>query len=142
MRAFNTAAVSSLLLFLLVGCAEEQQRDDHTEAPADTDAVAEQSAAVPALLQVVKIRSSLSEEDLLRTARERAELFRELPGLLQKYYVRLGEEGEYGGFYFWESREAMMNFRESDLPKTMPEAYRLTEPPRVEVYEVMFQLRE
>ncbi len=142
MKSLKLVVVSSVLLFLLVGCADETERGEIAQQPADTISAVEESAVVPAILQVVKIKSGLSEEDLLKTAKERAEKFRELPGLLQKYYVRLGAEGEYGGYYFWESREAMMNFRESDLPKTMPEAYKLTEPPSVEVYEVMFQLRE
>ncbi len=133
MRSVQSMWVVGMLLFLFVGC---------DEAAGDREMVEESPALVPVILQVVKIKSSLSEEELLTTAKERATQFRKLPGLLQKYYVKLGPEGEYGGFYFWESREAMESFQKSDLPKTMPAAYQLTEPPSVEVYEVMFQLRE
>lgn len=142
MRSVKSMLVVGMLLFLFVGCEEAAGDREMVAEREETPQVVESPALVPAILQVVKIKSSLSEEELLERAKERAEKFRELPGLIQKYYVRLGAEGEYGGYYFWESREAMMNFRESDLPKTMPEAYKLTEPPSVEVYEVMFQLRE
>lgn len=134
--------ICCLLFGAVVGCGDEAGNSESTEQAADTTAVVEGASVTPAILQVVKIKSSLSEEDLLTKAKERAEQFRALPGLIQKYYVKLGPEGEYGGYYLWESREAMLSFRDSELAKTMPGAYQLTEPPSVEVLEVMFQLRE
>lgn len=37
------------------------------------------------LLQIVKLRTELSEDELLKIAHERAPQFRALPGLVQKY---------------------------------------------------------
>jgi len=93
------------------------------------------------ILQVVKLKSSLSEEELLTVAHERAPRFRAIPGLIQKYYVRAQGEGEFAGVYLWDSPESLAAFRDSDLAKSIPAAYQLVEPPVVEVGEVLFPLR-
>ena len=94
------------------------------------------------IIQIVRLKTRLSEDELMARANERAPRFRELPGLVQKYYVKLGEEGSYGGVYFWDSIESMKTFRESQLAASIPEAYQVIEPPDIEVVDVLFQLRE
>ena len=94
------------------------------------------------ILLTVKLRSSLSEKELLRIAEERAPEFRAIPGLLQKYYVRREGPGAFGGVYLWESMEAAAAYRESDLAKSMAAAYQVLEPPTIEVSEVLFPLRD
>ena len=93
-------------------------------------------------LQIIRLRSELSEEELLRIAHERAPQFRAIPGLLQKYYVRRAGPGEYAGVYVWDSAESLAAFRESELARSIPEAYRLVEPPEIEIGEVLFPLRD
>lgn len=94
------------------------------------------------ILQYVKLRTALPEEELMRIARERAPEFRAIDGLVQKYYVRREEPGEFGGVYIWDSAESLAAFRESSLAQTIAAAYRVTEPPEVEIAEVLFPLRE
>ena len=94
------------------------------------------------IIQIVNLKSDLSEDELLTIAHERAEQFRKVPGLVQKYYMRRQNEGEYAGVYLWDSMESLMAFRESDLFKSIPAAYQLEEPPVVEVGEVVFPLRD
>lgn len=94
------------------------------------------------IIQIVELRTELSEAELLAVAHERAPQFRALPGLVQKYYVRREGPGEYAGVYLWDSRESMEAFRDSDLARSIPEAYRVTEPPVVEAGEVLFPLRD
>lgn len=94
------------------------------------------------ILQVVKLRTELSEEELLEIAHERAPQFRAVPGLVQKYYVRREGPGEFAGVYLWDPQESLAAFRDSDLARSIPEAYRVAEPPAVEVGEVLFPLRE
>ena len=94
------------------------------------------------ILQIVTLRSALSEEELLDIARDRAPQFRAIPGLVQKYYVRREGPGEFAGVYLWDSRESLAAYRESDLAKSIAEAYRVVEPPTIEVGEVLFPLRE
>jgi len=94
------------------------------------------------IMQIVKLKSSLPDEELLRIAHERAPQFRAIPGLVQKYYVRGEGEGAFAGVYLWDSKQSLAAFRASDLAKSIPEAYQLAEPPVIEVGEVVFPLRE
>ncbi|MEZ4811429.1 MAG: hypothetical protein R2819_13810 [Allomuricauda sp.] len=94
------------------------------------------------ILLLVKVKSPLSEEELLERAKEREPLFKAFPGLLQKYYVKLGEPGHYGGVYVWDSMESLQAYKESDLAKSIPEAYEMTEAPKIEVMDIIFQLRD
>jgi len=93
------------------------------------------------ILLTVRFRTTLSEEELLRVAKERVPLFKAIPGLVQKYYVRGQDEGEYRGVYLWESMESLAEYRESELAKTIAAAYKVVEPPVIEMGEVMFPLR-
>jgi len=94
------------------------------------------------VLQVVKLKTSLSEDELLAIAHERAPRFRAMPGLIQKYYVRGQDEGEFAGVYLWDSMESLDAFRASDLAKSIADAYRVLEPPVIELSEVLFPLRD
>ena len=62
--------------------------------------------------------------------------------LLQKYYLKRGNAGEYAGVYIWDSKESMAAFVKSDLANSIAVAYGLSEPPLVEVSEIMFPLRD
>jgi len=94
------------------------------------------------IIEIVKLKSELSEEELLRIAKERKPQFEALPGLLQKYYVKLGQPGQYGGVYVWDSKESQQSYRESDLAASIPQAYKIIEAPDIEILDVLFQLRE
>jgi hypothetical protein len=61
------------------------------------------------ILQLIKLKSSLPEEELLKKAREREPQFKSIPGLVQKYYVKIGESGQYGRVYVWDSPEALQS---------------------------------
>ncbi|MGW8316522.1 MAG: YdhR family protein [Bacteroidales bacterium] len=94
------------------------------------------------IIQIIKLKSGLTEEELLKVAREREPMFRAIPGLLQKYYTKLDQPGQYGGVYVWDSKESLQEYRASDLATSIPEAYQLIEAPDIEVLDVLFQLRE
>lgn len=93
-------------------------------------------------IQFVKFESGLSEDEVLSTAKERSDQFRALPGLIQKYYVRLNEPNHYGGIYIWDSKESMVAYRESDLAASIPSAYKVKGKPDIEIIDTLFQLRE
>lgn len=93
------------------------------------------------IIQVVKFRPGLTDEEVRATMNERAPQFRALPGLLQKYYMREEATGEYAGFYFWDSAESLQAFRASELARTIPQAYQAQGTPRVETFEELFTLR-
>lgn len=94
------------------------------------------------ILQTVTFSSGLSEEELLRIARQRVPQFLAIPGLLQKYYVKGNEPGQYRGVYIWDSVESLEEFRRSDLAASIPTAYQVLAPPKVERMEILFPLRD
>ena len=94
------------------------------------------------IIQSVRLKSNLPEDELLKRALERAPQCEAMPGLLQKYYLNLPEDGEYMGFYIWDSMESLLAFRETDLAKSIPAAYEVVGPPTIEVSKMMFQLRD
>jgi heme-degrading monooxygenase HmoA len=93
------------------------------------------------ILQIIKLKSNLPEEELLKRAREREPQFKTIPGLVQKYYVKTDQPGQYGGIYVWDSPESLQSYRESDLAKSIPEAYEIIEAPNIEIMDILFQLR-
>ncbi|MEH0155187.1 hypothetical protein V6R21_13660 [Limibacter armeniacum] len=94
------------------------------------------------VIQIIKIKSKLSEEEVMRVAMERAPQFEAIPGIIQKYYIRLGGPGEFGGVYIWDSIESLKAFKESELATSIAQAYQALEPPSVEVVDIIYQLRD
>lgn len=95
-----------------------------------------------AIMLIVKAKTELPDEDFLRIAHEREAQFEAIPGLIQKYYIKTNESGEYGGVYIWDSMESLKKFRESDLAATIGQAYQTVGNPSMEVVDIMFELRD
>ena len=96
----------------------------------------------PALALLVRFRSELSYEEVVRVIDDRAPDFRALDGLHQKYYLQDAESGEYAGFYLWNSPDDLAEYRESELRASIATAYQTVGEPRVELYKVIKPLRE
>ena len=94
------------------------------------------------IIQFVKFKSGLSDEEALRIMRERMPEFAALPGLIQKYYSREETTGEFAGIYLWDSQESLDKFRQSELAKSIPIAYEAQGTPRIELLDVIDKLRE
>jgi heme-degrading monooxygenase HmoA len=100
------------------------------------------SDARPTVMLIVRgLKSRLSHDELERRYRERMPQFRDVPGLLQKFYSYDSSTEEWSGIYIWESEESAAAYLESDLRKSIPSAYELTEPPRVERFPIVDVLR-
>jgi hypothetical protein len=93
------------------------------------------------IVQFIHFETSLSEKELLAVAEERLPQFRAIPSLVQKYYLKLDKPNHYGGFYIWDSPEATAKYRDSDLAKSIPSAYKIVGAPDIRAYEVVFPLR-
>jgi hypothetical protein len=93
------------------------------------------------IVQFVTFPSGLSDAEVRRTMEARAPQFRALPGLLQKYYGRERESGEFCGIYIWDSEESLAAFRASALARSIPDAYQVARRPRVAIFDVLFALR-
>lgn len=94
------------------------------------------------LLLLVRLRSSLPRDEIMRVMRERMPEFRAIEGLQQKYYLEDARTGEYAGLYLWRSESDLAEFNESGLRASIAEAYAVEGEPRVEVYSVITPLRE
>jgi len=77
------------------------------------------------IAQIVPFKSRLTDEQVLERYEARSPQYRAMPGLVQKYYLRFTETGEHGAVYLWESEEALKAFGESELRRTIPDAYEI-----------------
>jgi heme-degrading monooxygenase HmoA len=93
------------------------------------------------VLLLVRFKSALPLEEVKRRYRERMPQFRAQSGLIQKYYAHDDETGEWAGVYFWDSRRSLDEFLASDLRKSIPDTYEIEGAPRVEVIDVIEELR-
>jgi hypothetical protein len=81
-------------------------------------------------------------EDIEKTSESRADKYRQVSGLMQKYYVLDKENDRVGGVFVFDSQESLVAFRESDLAKSTGEAYKFLEPPHTQALEIAKVLRE
>jgi hypothetical protein len=56
--------------------------------------------------------------------------------LLQKVYLSF-EDGRHGAFHLWDSKDSLDRFQQSDLARTIPDAYQVEGTPDVELAEVV-----
>ncbi|MDH5378754.1 MAG: hypothetical protein OEX00_10550 [Gammaproteobacteria bacterium] len=94
------------------------------------------------IIATVTFESELTEQEAFQIAEERLPMFKKIPGLLQKYYVKTAQPNFYSGVYIWDSMESLKTFRESELAKTIPAAYRVKGAPNVVVGEIFTVLRD
>ena len=95
----------------------------------------------PGVLLVVRFKSALATDELERRYKERLPEFRNLPGLLQKYYIHDPASDEWGGIYLWDSQASLNDYLASDLRKSIPDVYEIVGAPRVETHPVADVLR-
>lgn len=91
--------------------------------------------------QIVRFRSGLTEDEVLERYRSRAHRYRELGGLVQKYYLRYAT-GEHGAVYLWRSEEDLRAFRNSELGRSISDAYRVEGTTEPLTGEVVMTLRD
>jgi hypothetical protein len=88
------------------------------------------------IVSLVRFKSRLADDAVQATFEERADHYRNVPGLMEKIYLQFRESGEFGAVYVWDSEKALMDFRETELARTIPEAYQVEETPLVELADV------
>ncbi len=93
------------------------------------------------VIHFVQIKTRLAQEEVRQIMEERAPRFREVAGLVQKYYGYEPSSGAFCGCYIFDSEESRQAFRQSEPARTIPVAYQAEEV-RVEAYEVLFPLYE
>ena len=93
-----------------------------------------------AAILFVRAKSQLDEDELESRLLERRPRFLDVPGLVQKIYGRDEATGDVCGIYFFETQAALEAFSKTELAKTIPTAYEVSEIRR-EVYDVLYPLR-
>jgi hypothetical protein len=88
------------------------------------------------IVSLVRFKSTLSDDAVQAMFEERADRYREVPGLVEKIYLRFRETGEFGAVYVWDTEKALMDFRETELARTIADAYQVEEAPLVELGDV------
>ena len=92
---------------------------------------------------LVKFKSTFNAEKLLNVCQQDLETFRNVPGLIQKYYIAEEGTGALSGFYIFETKSAREAFWTSDLAKTIPAQYGvIPETLRVEQYDMAIVLND
>jgi len=92
---------------------------------------------------LVKFNSTFNAEKLLNVCQQDLETFRNVPGLIQKYYIAEEGTGALSGFYIFETKSARAAFWTSDLAKTIPAQYGvIPETLRVEQYDMAIVLND
>ena len=91
---------------------------------------------------ILLFKSGIQLDEIVATSESRADQYRKVKGLLQKYYVSDPATEHLGGVFLFDSKENLEAFRESQLAKSTAEAYKFTEPPRIQILTIMKQLRE
>ena len=87
----------------------------------------------------VRAKSTLDQAELDNRLLERRPRFLDVPGLVQKIYGRDESTGDVCGIYFFEDQNALAEYRKTELAKTIPSAYEVSEI-RMETYEILYPL--
>ena len=93
-------------------------------------------------LLIFLFKSGLPYEEIMKTSDERADQYKKVPGLIQKYYVLDKSNDRVGGVFVFDSIEKLQAFKESELAKSTSEAYKFKEPPHTQVLEIAKVLHE
>ncbi|WP_242086945.1 hypothetical protein [Aestuariivivens sediminis] len=93
------------------------------------------------VMQMVRFKTRLSEKELYEVAKKREPQFKAIAGIVQKYYLKLGDH-EYGGVYVWDTMESLQVFKASELAASIPDAYHVIGSPTIEIMDILFQLRD
>lgn len=88
----------------------------------------------------VRFRSAKSIDEARAISEASVPLFRQMSGLIEKYYVENRETGEVGGVYVWETLEQLQAYVDGPVVAAMPERFAMPEPPRLEILEVRGEL--
>jgi heme-degrading monooxygenase HmoA len=142
MEAIKFAVFYALVFMFFFGCTDKTEKSKTNESTEKE--MIEETLSHPAgtIMLIVKAKTELPEQEFLKIAKEREPQFAAIPGLIQKYYIKTKNPGEYGGVYIWDSVESLNKYRESDLAATIAQAYKTIGPPSTEIIDILFELRE
>ncbi len=77
------------------------------------------------IVSIVRFRSKLPDDAVQEAFEQRSDRYRQVPGLVEKIYLRFRETGESGAVYVWDSEESLEQFRASELGRTIASTYEI-----------------
>jgi heme-degrading monooxygenase HmoA len=93
------------------------------------------------IVSLVRFESKLLDGEVQATFEERSHSYRKVPGLVEKLYLRFRDTGGYGAVYVWESEDDLIRFRETELARSIPTAYRIGGAASFEIADVRLVVR-
>jgi hypothetical protein len=91
----------------------------------------------------VKFKSTYDAKELTGLFHKHLQLFKNVPGLIEKYYLSEDNTGAISGIYIFESKTARDAFWNSELAKDIPGTYGvILDTIRVENFEVTIDMNE
>jgi hypothetical protein len=94
---------------------------------------------------LVFFKSGLSMKEALALIETRADSYRHVKGLLQKFWIHDESSGHLGGIYVFDSKDSLVAFQNSAMAKGIADAYRFVEPPTkraLKVTHVLYQRKK
>ncbi|NMM83315.1 hypothetical protein B2J88_02910 [Rhodococcus sp. SRB_17] len=88
----------------------------------------------------VRFRSEKSREELQAMSVASLPMFRQMPGLVEKYFVENTVTGEVGGIYVWETLEQVQGYLNGPVIAAMPGRFAMPKPLTYEILEVADEL--
>jgi heme-degrading monooxygenase HmoA len=85
---------------------------------------------------LIMFKSDLPKEKVIKNFEARADLYRAVPGLVQKYYIHDDATGHFGGIHIFDTHESAEEFMNSDLVKSIGSAQRSNEAPTIRLLQV------
>ena len=82
------------------------------------------------------MKNQVPEEEQKKGLEQVVNIFKQVPGLKQKYFIADPRTGEAGGIYIFESQEALDNYLQSDVWRNVVLA-NVKEEPRIETFVVI-----
>jgi hypothetical protein len=88
---------------------------------------------------IFKTKEQSSEEEQRQLMSKLVEVYKNVPGIKQKYFLADPKTGEVGGFYAFESQEAVDEYLKSDVYKQVVLSNTQVEP-KVETFIIIASL--
>lgn len=88
-----------------------------------------------------KFRTAMTDDAIVAHMDSRREIFREVEGLLQKYYCREPETGAFCGVYLFDTAEHAQAYRDGKVIAGIPEALQVEGELRIEQLDFIMALR-
>lgn len=88
----------------------------------------------------MRMQTNMPKAEVDRLCREGFPKFKALEGLQQKYYIHNPENGDLGGCYFFETREAAQKYVAGPIVATVAERFQVVGEVKIECVDVLYTL--